>query len=90
MPPLFNEAESLPELHAWITRVLTQSALQYEILFVDDGSDVAVHVAVDLDVLHHLAAVGFEAAVEVVEVVDAAYTPTPWSPTRPISTCPWS
>ena len=37
--PLFNEAESLPELHAWITRVLTQSALQYEILFVDDGSD---------------------------------------------------
>ena len=33
---------------------------------------VAVHVAVDLDVLHHFAAVCLEAAVEVVEVVYAA------------------
>jgi glycosyltransferase involved in cell wall biosynthesis len=36
--PLFNEAESLPELHAWIERVLTANNLSYEIVFVDDGS----------------------------------------------------
>lgn len=36
--PLFNEAESLPELHAWIVRVLTEHQLSYEVVFVDDGS----------------------------------------------------
>lgn len=36
--PLWNEEESLPELHAWITRVMTQKGFRYEILFVDDGS----------------------------------------------------
>lgn len=36
--PLFNEAESLPELHAWIARVCKQENLTYEILFLDDGS----------------------------------------------------
>lgn len=36
--PLFNEAESLPELHAWITRVMNKNAFTYEIIFVDDGS----------------------------------------------------
>ena len=36
--PLFNEAESLPELHAWITRVMMANAYTYEIIFVDDGS----------------------------------------------------
>ena len=36
--PLFNEAESLPELHAWITRVMIKNAYTYEIIFVDDGS----------------------------------------------------
>lgn len=34
--PLFNEAESLPELMAWIDRVLDGRA--YEVVFVDDGS----------------------------------------------------
>ena len=34
--------------------------------------DIAVHVAIDLDVLDHLAAIGLEAAVEVVQVVDTA------------------
>ena len=33
--------------------------------------DVTVHLAVDFDVLHHVAAVGFEAAIEVVQVVNA-------------------
>lgn len=36
--PLFNEAESLPELHAWITRVMAQHGFTYEIIFENDGS----------------------------------------------------
>ena len=36
--PLYNEAESLPELVAWIKRVATENKLSYEIIFVDDGS----------------------------------------------------
>ena len=36
--PLFNEAESLPELHAWIQRVMTANNFTYEIIFVNDGS----------------------------------------------------
>ncbi|MBO4801230.1 MAG: glycosyltransferase family 2 protein [Bacteroidaceae bacterium] len=36
--PLFNEAESLPELHAWIKRVMDQNSFTYEIIFVNDGS----------------------------------------------------
>ena len=35
--------------------------------------DVAVHLAVDFDVLDHVLAIGFQSAVEVVEVVDAAH-----------------
>jgi glycosyltransferase involved in cell wall biosynthesis len=36
--PLFNEAESLPELTAWIEKVMLENNFSYEILFVDDGS----------------------------------------------------
>jgi glycosyltransferase involved in cell wall biosynthesis len=36
--PLLDEAESLPELHAWIQRVMTQHKFSYEIVFIDDGS----------------------------------------------------
>jgi glycosyltransferase involved in cell wall biosynthesis len=36
--PLFNEAESLPELHEWLVRVLTENNFSYEIIMVDDGS----------------------------------------------------
>ncbi|KGF15808.1 glycosyl transferase family 2 [Prevotella sp. S7-1-8] len=36
--PLFNEEESLPELHAWIKRVMTTNNFSYEIIFVNDGS----------------------------------------------------
>ena len=36
--PLYNEAESLPELHDWIARVMAASQLSYEIWFIDDGS----------------------------------------------------
>ena len=36
--PLLNEQESLPELHAWIVRVMKAHQYSYEILFIDDGS----------------------------------------------------
>lgn len=36
--PLYNEAESLPELHAWIKRVMDAHQYTYEVLFVNDGS----------------------------------------------------
>ena len=36
--PLLNEAESLPELEAWIRRVMDEHGFSYEIVFVDDGS----------------------------------------------------
>lgn len=36
--PLKNEAESLPELEAWIRRVCEREQYAYEILFIDDGS----------------------------------------------------
>jgi glycosyltransferase involved in cell wall biosynthesis len=36
--PLFNEEESLPELCAWIDRVLSENKLSYEVILVDDGS----------------------------------------------------
>ncbi len=36
--PLFNEQESLTELHSWITRVVQSHHLTYEIIFIDDGS----------------------------------------------------
>jgi glycosyltransferase involved in cell wall biosynthesis len=36
--PLFNEEESLLELHDWIVRVMTAHKYSYEILFIDDGS----------------------------------------------------
>ena len=37
--PLYNEEESLPELMAWIDRVMRANNLSYEVIFVDDGSD---------------------------------------------------
>lgn len=36
--PLYNEAESLPELEAWIRRVMQENGFSYEIIFVNDGS----------------------------------------------------
>ena len=37
--PLYNEKESLIELHAWIKRVAEEERLNYEVIFVDDGSN---------------------------------------------------
>ncbi|MDY5321637.1 MAG: glycosyltransferase family 2 protein [Prevotella sp.] len=36
--PLYNEEESLPELHAWVERVMKANNLTYEMIFVNDGS----------------------------------------------------
>lgn len=36
--PLLNEKESLPELEAWIVRVMNENKYSYEIIFIDDGS----------------------------------------------------
>ena len=36
--PLLNEAESLPELAAWIERVMDENQFTYEVIMVDDGS----------------------------------------------------
>ena len=36
--PLFNEEESLPELYAWIERVMNDNGFTFEVSFVNDGS----------------------------------------------------
>lgn len=36
--PLFNEEESLPELCAWIERVMLANNYSYEVILIDDGS----------------------------------------------------
>ena len=36
--PFYNEDESLPELLAWIERVMNENNFTYEIIMVDDGS----------------------------------------------------
>lgn len=47
--PLFNEDESLPELHAWIQRVMNEHNFTYEVVFVDDGStDKSWQIVCDL------------------------------------------
>jgi len=36
--PLFNEEESLPELAAWIKKVMDANNFSYEVVMIDDGS----------------------------------------------------
>lgn len=36
--PLYNEEESIAELHAWIKRVMDENHFSYEVIFVNDGS----------------------------------------------------
>ncbi|AEL26801.1 glycosyltransferase family 2 protein [Cyclobacterium marinum] len=36
--PVFDEEESLPELQAWIDRVMVANQLAYEAIYIDDGS----------------------------------------------------
>ena len=47
--PLYNEAESLPELAAWIERVMDEHGFTYEVLMINDGStDDSWHVIKEL------------------------------------------
>ena len=55
--PLFNEAESLPELAAWVARVMEENKYSYELLLIDDGStdaswDVAKGLAAGNPAIH--------------------------------------
>ena len=36
--PLYNEDESIPELYAWIERVMKDNGYSYEVIFINDGS----------------------------------------------------
>ena len=36
--PLYNEEESLPELYAWIERVMNANGFSFEVIFINDGS----------------------------------------------------
>ena len=44
--PLFNEEESLPELYAWIERVMQANGFSFEVIFVNDGSTALLVLAV--------------------------------------------
>lgn len=46
--PLYNEAESLPELTAWIARVMDEHRFHYEIILIDDGSTDASWSVIEL------------------------------------------
>jgi len=37
--PLYNESESIPELVAWIERVMSEHGFSYELIMIDDGSN---------------------------------------------------
>ena len=56
--PLYNEADSLPELFEWVNKVMTEHSFTYEIIFINDGStDQSWRVIQDLknkhtDVVH--------------------------------------
>ncbi len=51
--PLYNEDESLPELYAWIERVMNDNKYTYEVIFVNDGStDRSWEVIEDLKTKH--------------------------------------
>lgn len=60
--PLFNEEESLPELTAWIDRVMVANNLTYEVWLVDDGStDSSWQVVQDLSAKNkHLKGIKFQ------------------------------
>ena len=52
--PLYNEDESLPELEAWIRRVMEANGFSYEIIFVNDGStDRSWQVITELQKQNH-------------------------------------
>src|SRR5438270_11166234 len=69
--PLYNEQENLPELHRRLTRSLGEAGLDYELVFVNDGSRDATPALLDelaaqgprLRVLHLSRNFGHQAAI---------------------------
>jgi glycosyltransferase involved in cell wall biosynthesis len=51
--PLFNEEESLTELYNWVSRVLTDHHISYELLFIDDGSNDTSWKVIETLSAHH-------------------------------------
>ena len=58
--PLYNEAESLPELTEWIRQVMNQNNFSYEIILVDDGSDDASWQVIETLKTEHAEIVGIK------------------------------
>ncbi len=60
--PLLNEDESLPELTAWIERVMDEHQYSYEVIYVDDGStDNSWNVIEELRAKnHHIKGIKFQ------------------------------
>jgi len=51
--PLYNEAESIPELFSWIQKVMTANNFSYEVIFINDGStDHSWDIVKDLQTKH--------------------------------------
>ena len=55
--PLYNEEESIPELFAWIKRVMNAHQYSFEVIFVNDGStdsswDKIVELSKENDTVH--------------------------------------
>ena len=51
--PLYNEDESIPELYAWIERVMKEHSYSYEVIFINDGStDRSWDIISDLHAQH--------------------------------------
>ena len=51
--PLYNEDESIPELYAWIERVMKEHNFSYEVIFINDGStDRSWDIISDLHAQH--------------------------------------
>jgi glycosyltransferase involved in cell wall biosynthesis len=59
--PVFNEQDSLPELMEWISKVLNDHRIRYEVILVDDGSsDNSWKVIQELsDTYHTIRAIRF-------------------------------
>ena len=81
--PLLNEEESLPELSAWIEKVMLENNYTYEIIYVDDGStdnswevieqlrsknpNITVHFTVHFNTLHYFFVIRFQPAIEIMQ-----------------------